>query len=90
MFHATAQPRQPTRNTTSEIASSRSLPYWSPSLPRIGVATQPTSRNTVSTHVAHVVDVCNSRCRTGSAGTTIVCINANAVQASERTNSVTL
>ena len=90
MFQATAQPMQPRRKISSEIASRRSLPYWSPSRPTIGVATDATSRNTVSTQVAQVVDVCSERCSTGSAGTTIVCMSANAVHATARIASVTL
>ena len=90
MFHASAQPMQPRRKTLRLITSSRSLPYWSPSLPRIGVATDATSRKTVSTHVAQVVVVSSSRWSTGSAGTTIVCWNANAIPASVNAARVTL
>src|SRR5207302_9243301 len=46
MFHAAAHPTQPAKKATSEIVSRRSFPYWSPSLPRIGVETDATSRNT--------------------------------------------
>src|SRR5205823_460648 len=73
MFHAAALPTQPARKITSESASIRSLPYWSPSLPRIGVATDATSRKIVSTQVTQFVVVCRSRWSVGSAGTTIVC-----------------
>jgi hypothetical protein len=90
MFHATAQPTQPARKSERLITSSRSFPYWSPSFPRTGVATDATSRKTVSTHVAQVVVVSSSRWITGSAGTTIVCWNANAVPASASAASVTL
>src|SRR5438067_8166930 len=90
MFQAAAQPMHPARKIVSEIVSRRSLPYWSPSLPRIGVATDATRRKTVSTQVAHVVVVWRSRWKTGSAGTTIVCWSAKAVPASVRTASVTL
>jgi hypothetical protein len=73
MSHATAQPTHATRNTARLIVSSRTFPNWSPSLPRIGVATEATRRKTVSTHVIHVVVVCRSRCSAGRAGMTIVC-----------------
>jgi hypothetical protein len=70
--------------------SSRLLPYWSPSLPRMGVATAATSRKPVKSHVAHAVVVCRSRCSVGSAGTIIVCCRANASPASESIASVKL
>ena len=90
MSQATAHPTHPARNSPRLIVSSRSFPYWSPSLPRIGVATEATSRNTVSTQVIHVVVVCRSRCRAGSAGITIVCWSAKAVPAVARIASVKL
>src|SRR5436190_14643656 len=76
MFQAAAAPAQPTKNSASEITSSRSLPYWSPSLPRIGVDTEATSSSAVSTQVTQVVVVCSSRCNVGSAGITNVCCSA--------------
>jgi hypothetical protein len=76
MFHAKMAAMQPIRKTTRLISRKRSLPYWSPSLPRIGVATAETSRNAVSSHVAQAVVVCKSFCRLGSAGTIIVCCSA--------------
>ena len=90
MFHAAAAPTEPTKKIASEITSRRSLPYWSPSLPRIGVATDATSRKTVKTQVTQVVVVFRSRCRVGRAGMTIVCCSANAIPASVRIASVTL
>ena len=90
MFHASAAPTQPASEHKSVIVSSRSLPYWSPSLPSTGVATDATSRKTVSTHVTHVVVVCRSRCSAGNAGMTIVCCSAYAVPPRVRIASVTL
>ena len=90
MFHAKIAATQPTKNTARLITSSRSLPYWSPSLPSTGVATDATSRKTVSTHVTHVVVVCRSRCSAGNAGMTIVCCSAYAVPPRVRIASVTL
>jgi len=72
------------------IRRKRSLPYWSPSLPRIGVATADTSRNDVKSQVAQAADVCRSRWRLGSAGTIIVCWSEYARPARARTASVTL
>ena len=76
MFQAQAAAIEPTRKTARLITSSRSLPYWSPSFPRSGVATEATSRKIVSTQVTQVVVVCRSRCRAGRAGITIVCCSA--------------
>ena len=64
------------KNSTSEITSNRPLPYWSPSLPKIGVETEATSSRIVSTQVTQVVVVFSARCRVGSAGITIVCWSA--------------
>ena len=60
MFQAAAAPTEPMKKSASEITSSRSFPYWSPSLPRIGVATDATSRKTVRTQVTQVVVVWRS------------------------------
>src|SRR5947209_3691502 len=90
MFHAKIAATQPIRNTIRLISRNRSLPYWSPSLPRIGVATAETSRNAVSSHVAQAVVVCRSFWRLGRAGTIIVCCNAYARPASARNAKVTL
>ena len=76
MFQAQAAATEPTRKIARLITSRRSLPYWSPSLPRSGVATDATSRKTVSTQVTQVVVVCRSRCSVGRAGITIVCCSA--------------
>ena len=76
MFHAAAAPAQPTKKSASEMTRSRSLPYWSPSLPRRGVETEATRSSAVSTHVTQVVVVCRSRCSAGNAGITIVCCSA--------------
>ncbi len=73
MFQASAQPTVPRKNSTRLTTRIRSLPNRSPSLPRMGVNTAAVSRNAVNTHVAHAVVVPSSVCRTGSAGTTIVC-----------------
>ena len=88
--HAKAAPRQPARKIPRLTSSMCSFPYWSPSLPRIGVATAAETRNAVSTHVVHAVLAPNSDWNVGSAGKTIVCWNANAVPASVSTASVTL
>ena len=90
MFRATAQPIAADEEDARLITSSRSLPYWSPSLPSSGVATEATSRNTVSTHVTQVVVVSSSCWSVGSAGMTIVCCSANAVAGDVRMASVTL
>jgi len=76
MFHAQAAAIEPARKTARLITSSRSFPYWSPSLPRSGVATEATRRKIVSTQVTQVVVVCRSRCSAGKAGITIVCWSA--------------
>ena len=60
MFHANAAPRQPARKSPRLTSSIRSLPNWSPSLPRIGVVTAAETRNPVSTHVVHAVLAPNS------------------------------
>ena len=90
MFQANAPPTVPIRKIESATTSIRSLPCWSPSLPRIGVATDADSRNTVRTHVAHAGLVSNSCWNVGSAGKTIVCCSANAVPAIVRIASVRL
>jgi hypothetical protein len=76
MSHAAAAPMQPTRKTARLIASSRSFPCWSPSLPRRGVRTAELSRKPVKIQVVHVVVVCRSRRSSGNAGSTIVCWSA--------------
>ena len=90
MFGATAAPRQPTKKMPRAITSSRSFPYWSPSLPSSGVATEADSRKPVSSQVAQPVVVCSSSRRAGRAGTTIVCWSAKAIPARVRIASVTL
>jgi hypothetical protein len=72
------------------IRSIRSLPCWSPSLPKSGVATEAESRKPVSNHADQAAVVSNSRWRIGRAGITIVCWSANATPARIRTASVTL
>ena len=76
MFGARAAPTQPTKKMPRLIRSSRSLPYWSPSLPSSGVATDAVSRNPVRSQVTQPVVVCRSSRSAGSAGTTIVCWSA--------------
>ena len=56
----------------------------------MGVNTAAVSRKPVNRQAIHVVVVPSSVCRTGSAGTTIVCWRAYAVPASVRTPSVRL
>ena len=90
MFQAAAAPMQPARKSPRLTSSSRSLPYWSPSRPRIGVITAAETRKPVSTQVAQAVVVPRSAWKVGSAGKTIVCWSENAVPASVRIPSVTL
>src|SRR5918992_5027755 len=87
---AKAAPALPTRKSPRLTTSMRSLPNWSPSLPRIGVVTAAVTRNAVSTHVTHAVVPPSSRWNVPSAGKTIVCWKANAVPASVRMARVTL
>ena len=87
---AKAAPRQPARKRLRLTRSSRSLPNWSPSLPRIGVVTAAETRKPVSTQVVQAVLAPNSSWKVGSAGKTIVCWNENAVPARVNTASVTL
>ena len=47
MLPANDAPTQPTKNTERLISSTRSLPYWSPSLPSSGVETAEVSRKAV-------------------------------------------
>ena len=81
---------QPTQEDAEAMTSSRSLPYWSPSFPSSGVATDAKSRKPVSSQVAQAVVVSNSSWSTGSAGTIIVCWSAKAMPAKTRIASVTL
>ncbi len=67
-FHAKAAPMQPTRKIERLIRSMRSLPNWSPSLPRTGVVTAAETRNAVSTHVTHAVVPPSSRWNSGQRG----------------------
>ena len=90
MSHAKAAPMLPRKKMPSEMTSSRSLPYWSPSLPSTGVATDAERRKPVSSHVAQVVVVPNSCWSVGSAGRIIVCCSAKAIPANVRTARVTL
>ena len=88
-FHANAAPTQPARKRPRLTSSSRSFPYWSPSLPRTGVVTAAETRNAVSTHVVQAGDAPNSSPKVGRAGKTIVCWKAKAVPARVSTPSVT-
>ncbi len=90
MSHASAAPMQPARKSPRLTSSSRSLPNWSPSRPRRGVATAAETRKPVSTQVVQAVLVPNSSLNVPSAGNTIVCCRANALPASVRMPSVTL
>ncbi len=90
MFHAKAPPIVPSRKIESATTSMRSFPYWSPSLPRIGVAIEAVSRKAVSTQVAQAGVVSNSCWKVVSAGKTIVCCSAKAVPAVVRIASVRL
>ena len=51
MLPANDAPTQPTKNTERLISSTRSLPYWSPSLPSSGVETAEVSRKAVKSQV---------------------------------------
>ncbi len=66
----TAASSVPPERISSVRSSRRSLPYMSPSRPRIAVPTDAESRYAVSSHVIPVSVVCSSRCIVGSAGTT--------------------
>ncbi len=90
MFHAKIAQTLPVRKIEREITSIRSLPYWSPSLPKSGVATEAESRKPVSSHADQAAVVSNSCWRIGSAGMIIVCCSANAIPARIRTPSVML
>ena len=66
----TAASSVPPARITSVNSSRRSLPYMSPSRPRIAVPTDAESRYAVSSQVMPVSVVCRSCCIVGSAGTT--------------------
>ena len=66
----TAARRVPAARITSVHSSMRSLPYMSPSRPRIAVPTEAESRYAVSSQVMPVSFVCNACSIVGSAGTT--------------------
>ena len=90
MFQANAPPIVPTRKIVSATRSIRSFPYWSPSLPSSGVATEAVSRNAVRTQVAHAGVVLKCFSKVESAGKTIVCCRAYAVPAMVRMARVRL
>jgi hypothetical protein len=90
MFHAKIPPIEPSRKIPRLITSSRSLPYWSPSLPSSGVNTDALSRNAVSSQVAQPVVVSRSSRRAGRAGMTSVCWSAKAIPAVTSAPSVML
>ncbi len=73
MFQAKIAPTEPTRKIPRLITSRRSLPYWSPSLPRMGVRTDALSRNAVRSQVTQAVEVPRSSRKAGKAGITSVC-----------------
>jgi hypothetical protein len=90
MLQAKIPTIDPIRKMPSEITSSRSLPYWSPSLPSSGVSTDALSRNAVSSQVTQAVEVFRSSRSAGSAGITSVCWSANAIPATTSALRVTL
>ena len=90
MFHAKIPPIDPSRKMLRLITSSRSFPYWSPSLPRIGVRTEALRRNAVRSQVAQAVVVSRSSRSAGRAGMTSVCWSANAIPAVTSAPRVTL
>ena len=61
MFGAKIAATLPVKKIRRLMRSTRSFPYWSPSRPSSGVATEAESRNPVSSHVAQAVVVSNSR-----------------------------
>ncbi|CAM5682704.1 hypothetical protein STENM36S_03872 [Streptomyces tendae] len=69
-----AASRVPAAKTVRLAISTRRLPNMSPTRPSRAVATDAVSRNELSTQETAVVEASNSRWRSGSAGTTIVCI----------------
>ncbi len=86
---AAAAPSEARPKIAIAITSSLSLPYWSPSLPRIGVRTEEVSSRMVAIQVTQAVLVSNSRWNSGSAGITSVCMNANETPAVVSSASVT-
>ncbi len=84
MDGASAQSSVPRANNARLISSSRRFPNMSPRRPSSPVATDADSRNALSTQVAVVVGAASSRWMSGSAGTTIVCINENDNTATSR------
>ena len=68
--------------------SIRSLPTMSPTRPKIGVKIEADNKNAVSNQVTVLWDVCRSRWKVESTGTTRDCNSAYAVTASIRTTKV--
>ena len=69
---ANAHTTEPTANSASEMARKRSLPNMSPSLPKIGVAIEATSRYAVTIQAIPLADAPRSFCISPSAGMTVV------------------
>src|SRR5215472_162267 len=86
---ASAAISDPTASATSVATKTRSLPYMSPTRPRIGVAIEADNRYAVSTQVTAACDVCSSCCTVVSTGITSDCSSANAPTPAASTANVT-
>src|SRR3954451_538853 len=87
---AIAETTVPAPMTPIATRSRRSLPYMSPSRPKIGVATDALIRYEVRIHVAVVSEMPRSFWISGSAGATSDCSSANASPAVASTASVSM
>jgi hypothetical protein len=83
-----APSREPARSTSRETTIIRRLPYMSASRDRIGVATALVSRVTVTSQEALSMLVPSSRGKSGSSGTTSVCMSETAVPHSASTRTI--
>ena len=86
---ASAASSDPAASAASDATKTRSLPYMSPTRPRIGVAIDADSRYAVSTHVTEACDVCSSCCTVVSTGSTSDCNSAKAPIPAASTANVT-
>ena len=85
---ASAARIEPRASTTSTTTRTFSLPYMSPTRPRIGVQIEADSRYAVSTQVTVSCDVCSSVWSSGRTGETIDCSSENAVAPTASTRKV--
>ena len=89
MDGATAASSEPTARAMSVPTKTRSLPFMSPTRPRIGVMIDADSRYAVSTQVTVSCVVCSSCCTVVSTGITSDCNSANAPTPRASTPNVT-